>query len=299
MPFVRYSLTRRNGQPQACEMCRKAKVRCDHETPVCGRCARRSLICTYHPAPLTRAREPTRSSSTVSAISREVSSTPGSHEPIQNLLPTESPQSTVGGPTKISIFHHASKQHGATHFSAIFSENQASFGTALLDVADDEREFKRTTASDFGGNEYHDGPTAAQLECGINILLNFPTPRTCEALLNAFSNTIDVWLSPTMIRHCLAQIWSEYGEHLNHPRSISKLSQMVADLCNNGEHPIYMDSKTDWINWFGGSRLRWEMLSILFSFFGRAFKQQEEWDPIFSLPEQEGSEWVPSKTFPV
>jgi hypothetical protein len=162
-------------------MCRKAKVRCDHETPVCGRCTRRSLICTYHPAPLTRAREPTKSSSTVSAIPLNVSSTPGSHELIQNLFPTESPQSTVeGGATKISIFHHASKQHGTTHFSAIFSENQASFGTALLDVADDEREFKRATASNFGGNEHQDRPTAAQLECGINILLNFPTLRTCE-----------------------------------------------------------------------------------------------------------------------
>ncbi|KAL3475895.1 hypothetical protein BJX99DRAFT_228812 [Aspergillus californicus] len=46
---------RRNGQPASCEPCRKDKVRCDHGTPVCGRCQKRDTAsCFYHPAPLTR-----------------------------------------------------------------------------------------------------------------------------------------------------------------------------------------------------------------------------------------------------
>lgn len=45
---------RRNGQLSSCEPCRTSKLRCDHASPMCGRCERRGLHCTYHPAPLTQ-----------------------------------------------------------------------------------------------------------------------------------------------------------------------------------------------------------------------------------------------------
>lgn len=50
------STIRRNGQLSSCEPCRKSKLRCDHATPVCGRCVRRDRqhLCVYHPAPLTQ-----------------------------------------------------------------------------------------------------------------------------------------------------------------------------------------------------------------------------------------------------
>ncbi|KAJ5225196.1 hypothetical protein N7468_006421 [Penicillium chermesinum] len=50
------SSRRRNRSLASCEPCRKAKVRCDHQKPVCGGCLRRQLQnrCWYHPAPLTR-----------------------------------------------------------------------------------------------------------------------------------------------------------------------------------------------------------------------------------------------------
>lgn len=49
---------RRNGKLFSCEPCRKGKLRCDHNSPVCGRCARRNKHsqCVYHPAPLTKTR---------------------------------------------------------------------------------------------------------------------------------------------------------------------------------------------------------------------------------------------------
>ncbi|KAH6643666.1 hypothetical protein C7974DRAFT_407390 [Boeremia exigua] len=47
---------RRNGKLQACEPCRKGKLRCDHMMPHCGRCVKKgkSDRCVYHPAPLTK-----------------------------------------------------------------------------------------------------------------------------------------------------------------------------------------------------------------------------------------------------
>ncbi|KAF1811424.1 hypothetical protein P152DRAFT_399088 [Eremomyces bilateralis CBS 781.70] len=49
---------RKNGKQQSCEPCRKAKVKCDHASPVCGRCRIRGRAsqCYYHPAPLTKPR---------------------------------------------------------------------------------------------------------------------------------------------------------------------------------------------------------------------------------------------------
>jgi hypothetical protein len=51
---------RRNGKAASCEPCRKAKIACDHERPVCKRCQHRGLnsSCFYHPAPLTKVRRP-------------------------------------------------------------------------------------------------------------------------------------------------------------------------------------------------------------------------------------------------
>ncbi|KAL4962719.1 putative chromatin structure remodeling complex protein RSC3 [Aspergillus stella-maris] len=49
---------RRNGRLPSCEPCRKSKLRCDHQSPICGRCLRngRTERCVYHPAPLTQPR---------------------------------------------------------------------------------------------------------------------------------------------------------------------------------------------------------------------------------------------------
>ncbi|KAF2726027.1 hypothetical protein K431DRAFT_259967 [Polychaeton citri CBS 116435] len=51
-------ISRANGRQASCEPCRKSKIRCDHEKPVCARCRRRGLQarCWYNPSPMTRAR---------------------------------------------------------------------------------------------------------------------------------------------------------------------------------------------------------------------------------------------------
>ncbi|KAJ5662675.1 hypothetical protein N7462_011601 [Penicillium macrosclerotiorum] len=49
---------RRNRSLASCEPCRKSKVRCDHQKPICASCQRRGFgsECWYHPAPLTKTR---------------------------------------------------------------------------------------------------------------------------------------------------------------------------------------------------------------------------------------------------
>lgn len=55
---VKMTTPRRNGQLSSCEPCRKSKLRCDHQSPICGRClsSGQTERCFYHPAPLTQPR---------------------------------------------------------------------------------------------------------------------------------------------------------------------------------------------------------------------------------------------------
>jgi hypothetical protein len=54
------AMPRRNVQLSSCEPCRVSKLRCDHTSPACGRCVRvgRAGLCVYHPAPMSRPKEP-------------------------------------------------------------------------------------------------------------------------------------------------------------------------------------------------------------------------------------------------
>ena len=121
------------------EMCRNAKIRCNHETPVCRRFTRRGLICEYNPAPLTKPRDNgLEQLGNLSTVPLNAYLTPNSDRPVQTL-PTQSPITPLGdGTTKTSLFHNAGRSFGAMHFSAFFSENESSFRPVIQDVAEGE-----------------------------------------------------------------------------------------------------------------------------------------------------------------
>ncbi|OTB17073.1 hypothetical protein K445DRAFT_21265 [Daldinia sp. EC12] len=91
---------RRNGSQASCERCRKAKIRCDHQQPVCTPCQRRGLEsqCWYHPAPLTKRRGlriPTPPASTESNIiepDRAINDIRACRDTIENASPEETPK---------------------------------------------------------------------------------------------------------------------------------------------------------------------------------------------------------------
>ncbi|KAF5015070.1 hypothetical protein F66182_13725 [Fusarium sp. NRRL 66182] len=68
---------------------------------------------------------------------------------------------------------------------------------------------------------------------------------------------------------------------------------MASDLFLNDKKPRATPENNDfdragWMNWFSGPLLRWEMVGILFSWAGMAFRHRQEWDSVFDLPEQQG-----------
>ncbi|PYH92282.1 FAD dependent oxidoreductase superfamily [Aspergillus ellipticus CBS 707.79] len=302
---------RHNGQPQACEPCRKSKIRCDHESPQCSRCALRGLDCVYHPAPMTKRRltsasqldvsptpfQPVITSPIAPSIDRSFQlpiDSPRDPPPTANIaLPREA---VPGSATSSGLSSHAGQQntlfrkrvgrHETTRFSAVFFENQDSFGPGILDAPGISHE---------APPELDETPRP-QMALAVSTLLQFPTARTCGMLLAGIHHVYDVWVSPTLIRQCLDQVWTEYGDSLGPRRSRESVREMATDLFANSHTPpgaAVGDAESSfdrsgWINWFSGPTLRWEMIGILFSWAGMAFRHRQEWDPVFDLPEQRG-----------
>ncbi|PCG99120.1 Hypothetical protein PENO1_054710 [Penicillium occitanis (nom. inval.)] len=189
-----------------------------------------------------------------------------------------------------SLFQKEVGQHETTRFSAVFFENQDSFGPVIDDVTNSSlQDPAQEPSQEFDVRRREHWPL---MELAVNTLLNFPTARTCERLVEGIHYIYDVWVSPTMIQQCLDQVWREYGNCLGEHRTRESVSRMANDLFLNDKKPHTPPDndfdRTGWINWFAGPLLRWEMIGILFSWAGMAFRHRQEWDPVFNLPEQQG-----------
>ena len=271
-------ILRRNGRPQACEPCRVSKNRCDHATPVCNRCASRgkSHNCVYHPAPMTKIRK--SSSNSPKALQKLLPDTQ-SPQTIHNLMPVQQPlPPSTHRSSRPTLFKRPGPTYDKTSFSAVFRENQAQIGAHLLDVGDD---------GPASGSHAYDDP--ARMKLAVQTLQEFPTYETCERLIASFLTLRDPWLSPKMILHCLKSVWSTFGDSLGDSKADRDLTHMARELFKNGELPACPDESEPWVNWFGGSLLRWEMIGILFATFGFATLILQDWDPVFSLQEQGNS----------
>ncbi|KAJ5502105.1 FAD dependent oxidoreductase superfamily [Penicillium fimorum] len=298
---------RHNGQLQACEPCRKAKIRCDHASPKCSRCFLRSLDCIYHPAPMTKRRPP--ASYTPIHFDTTLSTGPLTTQNVSSTfqIPTESsvgtgislppadpsPAASSGLTARSSaskrnmLFQEELGHHETTRFSAVFVENQDSFGAVMLDA---------TNSNHHESSPESDVTARSRVELAVRTLLNFPTARTFEMLMTEIHHIYDVWLSPTMIQQCLKQVWTEYPSELGELRTRESALRVANDLFLNHTQPRPIPDYDDasnpdhasWMNWFGGPNLRWEMIGILFSWAGIAFRCKQEWDTVFDLPEQHG-----------
>jgi hypothetical protein len=217
----------------------------------------------------------------------------GLHTPVYTGLSTpiaRTPESTGASSVKSSVFKRPAASFGATKFNATFSSNDAGFAADFSYSPDDVEKGTHIHSSAGTG----DSPTSTvqvqpeELHLGVQLLRRFPTFRTYKSLLRALGPYNDLWLSPKMIGNCLLTFWSNYGSQMQGSRSMEDLKVVATDICINSSHELHVTDESQWLNWFGGSNLRWEMIGNLFAFFGIAFYSFSPQDRIFELPEQQG-----------
>lgn len=233
-------MLRKNGREQACEPCRKGKLRCDHMKPFCGRCSRRGMTshCVYHPAPMTRPKfsSPRRAEQIISGTSSTAPSSVHHQIELNSARPESNLQLVEDRIGRSPVFKHGGAA-GANSFSSIFTENESSFGLNILEVGMDDD--KSTMGID--------SPLRAQLQTregfisrtlvsqGVAALRSLPTCQVCERLLEMLPAIMEVTMSHCMIRTCISAVFSRYRDQLNSPRCTEGLSHIVLDLCNNAK----------------------------------------------------------------
>lgn len=189
------------------------------------------------------------------------------------------------------MFPRSAKFYGPTSFSAIFSEHQAKLHGELLDIGEDKRKHPGNWV--FGepllGRERPNGPSAREHRT-LKALWNIPDKQTCDVLLQPVSKLRDTSLDKRLICYCCTSIWTNFEESLAEPRSRPALTIMSDVLFKNEEAPLppSPDDGIDWLNTFTGANLRFEMLGLMFCFFGIGYLALQDWDPLFSSPENHG-----------
>ena len=260
---------RRNGKPQSCEPCRKAKAACGHELPICQRCRRRNIVaqCTYHPAPLTRPPLSPVEGGRVQKKSGSVPSTGASRYHGQNVAGSSNLLFLVNQRAKVSedIRVSSSEFLGPTSFSAVFRDNQANLGEDLLVMQSEDEPSSETY------QEQDQWWKSERLSLGTSILKHFPEQQLCWRLITRHILSCDVELHIPSMKYCLESIWSTYGDFLNEPRSQESLTTMAQTILHNELTPIpTCRSTAEWLESFTGSRLRWEIIGTFFAIFGLA-----------------------------
>ena len=285
------SLLRRNGKPQSCEPCRKSKLKCDHTLPKCGRCIQRKIDfrCVYHPAPMSQqCSRPTGTTApenshapmiqTVSSIGSDPIDWIGPE--LHTHLPTPDAEKAAGdGPLGYL---------GPTSYSAIFRENavysaQEDFSNKAVGHFHQDFNIAKPTASERHVCNLESQP---HIDQGVRILRRLPDRNLCEKFINRYLSVCDVMMPEQPLRYCHETIWSTFGRQLAEPRKDEQLSEMSRELCKNAMMPLSPSSNTqEWMESFSGHRLRWEIIGNLFSLFGISAMTMSEWDPLFTIIE--------------
>ena len=275
---------RRNGKPQSCEPCRKAKTACDHGIPKCSRCIRKEIgdQCSYHPAPMTGIKGSTKITKPRQMQDDAASTT--SINTASNLLIHFSQQQscTTVSESRPLYRKHSSQFLGPTSYSAVFSEHQASLGGNLWGTTQDEG---------FGNQTSRDSELDAEagsqlLKYGMDVLAVFPSQTLSTHLLERYFAVYDEFSHEPSMRYCLKSIFNTYTSFQATSTDRSSLLRMSEDILRNSYAPMpTYKTGAEWLESFSGNNLRFEIVGTFLAIFGLAVVSLPENDPVFNSEE--------------
>ena len=269
---------RRNGKEQACEPCRKAKMRCDHGLPVCQNCRRRAITerCIYVEAPQTRPKSQLSNSKILSHS--QPNFTPSSRS--FRTTPTESP---FGIPQNgkfeddPSVFRPSSGYYGPTSFSAVYNEND--LGPNQVQSPQDESSLQ--AFSDLNRDDDH---MSARIALGVKVLNQLPNQATCDRIFEVYVNKqMDkAFHKPTLIC-CMSSLWSNFGQALRQPRKSKDLRELAQMFSINTSTAFRdTDDSNAWLASMSGMNMRWETIGLLFCVLGNVLLAIPDENPFWA-----------------
>lgn len=130
---------------------------------------------------------------------------------------------------------------------------------------------------------------AAKMGLVLKTLENVPSHDVCFALLDKYKNT-HISMADVLVRHAIETLWQTFGGYLAAPRVPEKLTAIADVLFANAQSPFPNppDDGMDWLDTFMGPNMRFEMLGMLFCFFGMSYQALQDWDELLKAPENQG-----------
>lgn len=286
---------RRNGKLQACEPCRKGKLRCDHMMPHCGRCVktRKSDKCVYHPAPLTKLAAKTSRVEEGGTAHQEPSTTgdnfgsaayvahlestgrPNTFQSFSSSVsPTKSPMVSTPTPFLMPSSLHPEKpvtikpresSVGQTLLSGLQGFDNGSFISHSAILAENEPKLGLSPPALSASSV-----SQKFIDSGVAVLMRLKD-------LSSIQRYIDKWFSfaggvvviEPMVKIYLEGIWSTWGKILESAK-ITDLQSMSAQIWENTSRPLSDLLKRDttpreFCACVTGAGLRWEVVGIITS----------------------------------
>lgn len=265
---------RRNGKEQACEPCRKAKMRCDHNLPVCQNCRRRNITekCIYVEAPQTR---PKSSVGPGTNLLTKPLYTAYAHTPA--TVNTSSSENTPPIPIEgdleegheASLFRPSSGFYGPTSFSAVYNELESP----------DQSPFYIS-----GENTHTDEQMSARTSLGVKVLSQLPNQATCDRIFELYATKAleKSFHKPTIVS-CHSSLWSNFGQALKQPRKAKDLRE-ISQLFSKNTMSVLRDTDDPefWLSSLSGRNLRWEMMGIIYCALGNVLLAISDDDSFWS-----------------
>ncbi len=251
------SSRRRNGQAASCEPCRKDKVRCDHETPICGRCQKRNITsrCFYHPAPLTGERD----SPTPQSRSQRIRRSAKERSRRENPRPPSPTPSSV----EISIRSPKTDQSlppgyfGPTSFVSAFSGGSE----GAFWPSNDEAQVP--------GNSHSMLPSYWVSET-TKLLSILREASTIEQLVHDFYGASQSAILPTLLSSNLVTEMRGILEKDETPQSIyKKTTQILESTTQTFQMPTDIKGK-EFHRLFRGTQMRLEIIGLVYAIAGRS-----------------------------
>lgn len=281
---------RRNGKLQACEPCRKGKMKCDHMMPTCGRCARRNRPeqCYYHEAPLTKSYSiptPQSSEDTASSVLQSHELDNASVPPIATQSFEPSPQVTrprvyrasslPAQPWSSSTYSNESIRvpppADNPRWATLSLEQSAGFVYHSAVVAENERSLGIIQRNSGPAPDWMSNVTQLHIEKGVHPLIFLKDLPLYEKYLDKwFSLTRGIILIEPMVKKWSADLWSLHHKVLEaqKPEALFQLSEKI---WLNTLKPWSVNRHTtprEFAAMATGENLRWEVVGIIITLVG-------------------------------
>ncbi|PPJ54981.1 hypothetical protein CBER1_05643 [Cercospora berteroae] len=311
---------RRNGKLFSCEPCRRGKLRCDHSTPICGRCARRGKEseCVYHPAPLTKPRmssgagplrtsNPSRTlpqvpypterldtqrSHALASPPSSTNTTSGQEEALLHVNGTSLGQSPIVRSPLVQMVSPATgssrlssrDSHRSPASAMSFRDSKTGYlgATSYSAVYEENSSILQTPEVD----EARDLPvtSAEKIQQGaqiLSMLKDLPVYR--EYMGRWFELCDGLVIMQPIFKIWIDELWTGFGDVLAEGKTeqLLALSELVW-INTRQSMKVHGDmTAREWSKSASGQHLRWEVVGIILSLVGLIAVNLSNWDTIF------------------